>query len=156
MSVYAVNGERQEQIASNMGWGEFCDWVDGLEVDAADEVIHLREYGWTDEPGIAADQLRDALSQSPPDANTQSVAAALGRVLVAAQADDVVAITDGMTGDNEGHADQFAIADEPNSTDEDADGITRKSARTGKALHAEVRARLAKLLSKKNDSPNGS
>lgn len=100
MSIYAQVDDNQTQVASNTGWGEFTRWVDGLDVDANESLIHLADYGWTENISDAAAQLDAALAASPPsDDKVLSTAKVLLQALQAGGS--VATITDGMTKDTD-------------------------------------------------------
>lgn len=114
MSVYAsLDGGEPTQVASNLGWSEFCDWVDGLDVDGADAVVHLREYAWSDDLAAMYSQLTDSLKADKPDADVESVATTILDMIDDTADDGVLTINDGMV--NEGGEED---ADEPDSVTE--------------------------------------
>lgn len=94
MSVYANADDEQAQVGTTRGWGEFTDWVDGLDVAGNEELIHLVEHGWTEKPDVARVQLSKA-GIAVRDADVRSVIAGLAKFL-SAQSGKVVVISNGI------------------------------------------------------------
>lgn len=68
MSRYAQFDEdgNQYQIASNLGWSQFGDWVDTLDASRYPALVQLWEHGNTGDLEALRNQLDAALSESPP------------------------------------------------------------------------------------------
>lgn len=78
MSVYLnIDGEDGEQLASNKGWSDFCEWVEGLDVDAFPELSILRDHGWTQEIPAMLAELDKAVAESPPSDEVPGLAATI-------------------------------------------------------------------------------
>lgn len=94
MSMYADFGSgAPTEVSSNQGWSQFGDWVGGLDVDDFGEVVHLWEYGWSQEIETLTQQLTSAIAEQSPDDDVVSVAQGLLELLAG---EDVVVITDGF------------------------------------------------------------
>lgn len=68
MSRYAQFDEdgNQYQIASNLGWSQFGDWVDTLDAEKYPALVQLWEHGNTGDLEALRSQLDSALIDSPP------------------------------------------------------------------------------------------
>jgi hypothetical protein len=99
MAIYGnFDTGEQVQLATISGWGSFGDWVDGLSVDDAPELIHVREYGWSQEIGDLSEQLRQSMSAAPPpDDDTASIANGLADFLATSGDAEVLIVSDGLT-----------------------------------------------------------
>lgn len=69
MSVYLTFDESAgEQVASNLGWTDFGNWVDDLDVGQFPHVVSLWEHGYTNEISKLIAELKIAIEQSEPTA----------------------------------------------------------------------------------------
>lgn len=106
MSVYAtLDGEISDQIASNGGYGDFGRWVDGLDVDAFPQLVHLREHGWTQNLPDFRQQLNQALEENPPGPDTEEMAKGLSDLLDKNDA-EVLTVSEGFGPGSEEFAEQ--------------------------------------------------
>jgi hypothetical protein len=76
------------------GGGAFCRWVDGLDAASFGELVHLREYGWTQQPAEVAKQLAAA---GNPD--NDSLTPLIQSLAAACKDTEVLAITDATSPD---------------------------------------------------------
>jgi hypothetical protein len=89
------------QIASNEGYGDFGDWVDGLDLKKYGELVHLYEHGWCQDVADLIGQVDAAIKDdAPKSADVMDVAKTLQQFLDGEQDATVVTITDGL-GDKE-------------------------------------------------------
>jgi hypothetical protein len=97
MSIYATFDDDldDDEIASNDGWSQFLDWVDGLDLQTYGEVVHLAEHGWCQDLPTLETQLAQALAQSPPEPETRTVAEGLLALVKARGEKEILLITDG-------------------------------------------------------------
>ncbi len=94
MSIYlSCDGNEPLFLASNLGWSEFGDWADKLDAEKYQQVVTLWEHGISQEVDDLQKQLKSAIADESPDANTADVATSLLELSVGAE---VVSITDGM------------------------------------------------------------
>lgn len=147
MSIYAtLDGEIGDQVASNRGWSDALDWIDGLDADRFPEPIRLVDYGWSQELPELKQQLESALEESPPDKDTASVMQSLISMLNGTEA-EVLTLTDGLAPSTE--------EDDLPSVDEDkaaAHGVVA----AGLALQALDTGRVLMLQRALDDGdPNG-
>jgi hypothetical protein len=56
----------QAQVATNMGWSNFCDWAATLDTSQYTEIKHLAQHGWERDLHDLADELEEALQTHPP------------------------------------------------------------------------------------------
>lgn len=85
------------QIASNVGYGEFGDWVDSLDAKMYGELIHLYEHGWSQDVADLIGQLVSAIKDEPPKkADVLDVAKTLAEYLRGEDKAIVATITDGL------------------------------------------------------------
>lgn len=80
MSLYIQFDEdgNQYQVASNLGWSDFGQWVDELDASTYPELVQLWEHGVSEDIQTCAKNLEEALSDdSPDDPNVKDVAESL-------------------------------------------------------------------------------
>lgn len=98
MSQY-VTDENHEgvQVASNLGWHDFCDWA--LRFDAAEFpwLTHLAREGYANEATDLADEIERAADQDPPDEDTEDVAAGLVEWLRTVPDAEIILVNNGIT-----------------------------------------------------------
>lgn len=113
MSQY-VSTEEEElvQVASNLGWSEFCEWVDGTEVDDYPGLHHLRKFGYDNDPDELLADLEHAIEQADPPGDVESVAYGLVDFLHEHQDAEIILVGGGMTSDE---------PDEDDEEDEESD-----------------------------------
>jgi hypothetical protein len=100
MSQYAINEDGEgAQVASNLGWSEFCEWVERLRLDDYPSLHHLVKFGRDNDIDDLAEDIRRALEARPPRADVRSVATGLIRILGSMTGADIIIITNGMTSD---------------------------------------------------------
>lgn len=104
MSQYvSTEAMEMEQVASNLGWSEFCDWVGTLEVEAHPALHELATFGYTNDAGELLDELDDAVEASPPpSADVADVAEELADFLEGKEDAEIVVISNGMTAEDVG------------------------------------------------------
>lgn len=99
MSFYIqIDGEQQDQIASNTGWGDYGRWVKLLDPDEFPETRSLYEDGWANPAELIA-ELPLAIEAEKPDEDVSSVVDSLISELKDHKTSTVVSMTDGMGGD---------------------------------------------------------
>lgn len=110
MSYYLQSdGQLGQQIASNVGWGDFGRWADTL--GDYPEVAHFVDAGWSDEPALLLSQLvRAEKSNRPPNADTASVVGDVVDAIRSAGAKVVVSVTDGLGPDEQRQPSLVALA----------------------------------------------
>lgn len=94
MSRY-VNDQTGEQafVASTTGWGDFSRWAQALNPKAAEDLIHLTLYGWTENVEEFRAQTRAALQKKPPAKDVLEIAYTLLRFSAGAT---VLVVSDGQ------------------------------------------------------------
>lgn len=98
MSYQAVfdNGSAT-QVGTNQGWRDVCKWMRGLD-SYYDRLIHLADYGWTDQLETFSRQLQRALRDHPPkDPETTHTVTGLIAFLGRAGDSGVLVVTDGAS-----------------------------------------------------------
>ena len=97
MSQY-IHDEKgnQDQAASNTGWGDFCRWVDALDAQKFEPLVHLREYGWIDKPVELARVIEAAFKSRSPVADVRAVAETVQSFCEANADSEIVMISNGM------------------------------------------------------------
>lgn len=88
-----------------------CNWIDTLDADAYGELVHLREYGWSQNIGTLSAQLTAAVVGSSPEDKT--VISTLKELQDSLKGEDgnVVSISDGMVKYEEG-ADEYGFTND--------------------------------------------
>jgi len=105
MSVYAnLDDGQQSQVATTLGWGEVGRMIDDLDADDYPTLIHLREFGWTEDVVSLRPELAAAASESDP--NVKDVLANVLKFVDKADDDVVLIISDGMGPDSEDGGDK--------------------------------------------------
>ena len=78
MSAYlTIDGKEPTDLASNVGWGSVCEWIDGLDSNAYPDLVHLREHGWSEPASAVREQLAAAMQDSPAEGHAADVIANL-------------------------------------------------------------------------------
>lgn len=92
MSMEAIiDDEPMDQVATNTGWFEFCDWADA-QTDC-EALRHLSFYGHTQRLKQLTDEIDVALAKSPPDPDVESVARGLQEIVRARPNGEVLIVT---------------------------------------------------------------
>lgn len=99
MSVYIAGGGGEPAfVASNTGWGAFGAWVDSLDPAPFNDLVHLREYGWSEPAKAVRDQLAAALKESPPaDPAVRATAGEVAEALADLPDDEAVVVSGGFS-----------------------------------------------------------
>ncbi len=99
MTITATFGDGREiEFVNNRGWGDFVRWSEKLSVDKYDAIMHLAEHGYVDDPRGLRRQLLLVLKSRKIAASIQTTIRRLAKFLrQAADDDDLIMITDGMT-----------------------------------------------------------
>lgn len=99
MSVYASFDDGPgEQLASNLGWGDFCRWVDELDHEKFSGLTHLREHGYVDDLSGLAEELERAVAHVEPKAEGLTDTIKHFIEMINANSDsEAVFVNDGMT-----------------------------------------------------------
>lgn len=100
MSIYAqLDTGEQDQFATTKGWGEVGRWIDALDSDTYPQLVHLREFGWSQQVVKLNEELARSVKSDPPD--SQDVLSVVKRLTdflgVAPEGAEVLTITDGLT-----------------------------------------------------------
>jgi hypothetical protein len=99
MSQYVLNQDQEGvQVASNLGWSDFCDWVKDLDQEDYPSLHHLVEYGYDNDPEDLRDDIEDALEEHAPDPDVASTAEGLVDFLDTQLDAEIIIISNGMTG----------------------------------------------------------
>lgn len=99
MSYFAtIDGVPAEDVATNSGWRDFCEWVRGFP---AKELNHLADYGWSDNWSLLKRELSFALERGHPTADQSSIGTGLLDVLANHKSGDVLVVSDGIGEGNE-------------------------------------------------------
>lgn len=100
MSIYAVldgDPEGGDQVATNDGWADYCDWVDDLDSGVYPDIAHLDDWGWCQNLPELETQLRTAIEETPPeDEDTLDVANGLLAIITGRGDAEVITITNGV------------------------------------------------------------
>lgn len=107
MSAYIVIGDGDPiEVASNTGWSGFCGWIDGLDADAYEPLVHFREHGWVEPLSELKAALAAALRAEPPgDENVSHVVRTFAELIGDEPDDEIVCASNGMVRDDESGAD---------------------------------------------------
>lgn len=84
------------QVATNQGWADFTEWGWQLDLAKFPEVVHLSEYGWSQELANLADQINAGLVAVPPNDSAGSVAKGLLEILSYASGNESLIVSDGV------------------------------------------------------------
>jgi len=115
MSQYLSTTEREMvQIASNMGWSEFCDWVDTTEIDDYPWMHNLVLHGFANDAESLADEIETAIEDASPSKDVASVAEGIVEFARGHEDAEIIIVSNGMTIGNGGD-------DEDEGTDDDDD-----------------------------------
>lgn len=115
MSFYLqIDGENDDQIATNTGWGDYGRWAKTLDPGKFREVRDLYELGWSDEPESLIAELKDAADEFSPDADVLSIVNTILELLDDAKDATVVSVTDGM---GEDEASELSLGSDTESRD---------------------------------------
>lgn len=94
MSRYAeFQNAEQYQVASNLGWTEFGNWVESLPAESVPELRRLWETGSSEEIPELTRQLEGAIRSNEPKADVWSTCRVLLEALRANQTAGGVTIT---------------------------------------------------------------
>ncbi len=106
MSQYvSTENEEMEQVATNLGWSEFCEWVATLDVEDCPSLHHLCTFGYDNDPEDIPGEIAAALEASPPPDDVRSTADGLAAFCEAHADADIVIVSNGMTADGGGDGD---------------------------------------------------
>lgn len=111
MSLYATFDETPGvQIASNRGWSDLVGWTDELDIENYETLIHLTDYGWTNNLSYLLQEIRKAVEKHAPTAEgLDKTIADLVELIDANKDKEAIFITDGFVKDDEGTVEQFAL-----------------------------------------------
>jgi hypothetical protein len=97
MSQYIqLDSGEQFFLSSNTGWGDCVRWSESLPVKGNEALLHLVEYGWSQEHQRVASQIKAALEATRPHKDIVSVMEHIAKRCQEFP-DGVILITDGMT-----------------------------------------------------------
>jgi hypothetical protein len=88
-----------DQVATTTGWNEFCDWVDGLDIDDYLEVKHLAQHGWERDLPDLKDQLVKARQEAKPDPDVDSIVFGIIK-FIATHPSEIIMISNGQEPDD--------------------------------------------------------
>lgn len=99
MSQYiSTEDGEQDQCASNVGWSDFCDWVNTLLIDDYPSLHHLCQFGYENDPEVCADELTGAIEhQTPEDDTVRTTAEGLLSWVKAHAKAEIIIVGDGIT-----------------------------------------------------------
>jgi len=101
MSQYlSTESGAQAQIATNVGWSDFAEWVDTIPLDDYPSLHHLAQFGFDNDPDDVATECEGAIKKHPPDRDVKSVAANVITFARANKAADILIISNGMVEDD--------------------------------------------------------
>lgn len=101
MSQY-VSTEDMElvQVATNLGWSDFCEWAGRTEMEDYPTLHHLVTFGFANDPRDLLHEIGEALDASPPSPDVEDTAAGLMDFLRGRRDAEIVVIGNGMTDDS--------------------------------------------------------
>lgn len=122
MSQY-ISTEREElqQVASNLGWSEFCEWVDTLDLEDYPALHHLRQHGFDNDPDELLGDVEDAIAEGSPSDDIRSVAQGIADFLHEHQDAGIILVSNGMTSDGEDEDEEEDDFDDSDAEDIDLD-----------------------------------
>ena len=95
-----IGGVDQFPLVSITGWNDAKAWIDTLDVDQFESLVHLAEYGWTENLAELRGQILAALKASPPDDSTVAdTMAGLAKTL-AGKTESSIFVSDGTMTDD--------------------------------------------------------
>lgn len=120
MSVYlSLDSGEPEMLASNKGWSDACEWADGLDTDDEAELIHLCDYGWSQNLDTLVKCIESGLHAAPPEDKTVSQTMAALQQLLASRGDaEVCTVNNGMGPDDESDDAEVELAVQALLTDQ--------------------------------------
>lgn len=90
------------QLASNQGYYDLCDWIEGLDEDEYPKLAYLNEEGCNQPAAEIADELEEALESDPPDdEDVESTATGLLQFLRGGDKGAAIVIGQGIDGAEE-------------------------------------------------------
>lgn len=89
----------QIEVATNLGWAQFIEHVQGLDIDDYQELYQLAEHGVTDDSDSLIDELSIAIDVSGMDDAVLGVAQNVLGIVLEAESDDVILATNGIETD---------------------------------------------------------
>jgi hypothetical protein len=99
MSQIIINEhDEQNQVATNLGWSEFCEWAETLDLNKYFEVQHLVLHGWERDLTELADELEQAIEENPLSDNVSRTAKAIID-FIHKHKSEIVMITNGVEAD---------------------------------------------------------
>lgn len=90
------------QVATNVGWSEFCDWVDATPMEDYPTLHHLTAFGFANDAEDLLGELDDAVDEHPPSDDVEDTADGLAEFLEAHAAAEIVIVSNGMVSGGEG------------------------------------------------------
>ena len=97
MSQYiSTENNELDQIASNQGWSDFCDWVKTLPMDDYPSLCHLVEFGRDNDPELARDDIEDAIENYKPSDDVAETANGLVDFLATHLKAEIILVSNGM------------------------------------------------------------
>jgi hypothetical protein len=67
----SIDVDSSRQLASNRGYDDLCDWIDGLDPERYPALTYLRNEGWFPKTFPIADELSEAIKSDPPKPSVQ-------------------------------------------------------------------------------------
>jgi hypothetical protein len=114
MSKYlSVDTSPPSEIASNVGYGDFSQWVQALP--ESPELKHLLLNGWGEPLGDIRDELHQAIISNKPQPDIATIANTVLSLLSDSPDDSAVVIGDGF-GDDGGDTEQMSDDDQLHDT----------------------------------------
>ncbi len=124
-----IGGKKTVPLATIRGWADAKRWIDKLDVERFESLIHLAEYAWTQGLPTLRSQILAALKEHPPkDDSVRVTMAGLAKELRGAKGESIF-VSDGLSEDDgEDIADEWHVGD----YDPDPDQPTKFPALRGK------------------------
>ena len=86
------------QIASNQGWYDFSDWLEGLDEDEFPKLAFLADEGFNQPAREIADELERAIESDAPDEEVEKTAKGLVEFIRKGDPDAALVISQGFVG----------------------------------------------------------
>ncbi len=96
-----LDEDKSIQVASNTGWYNACDWMEGLDEEEYPEIANLNDEGICEVASEVADEFEKAMKDDPPDDDVAKTIKGLVKFIRGGDVDAVLVISNGMGGDND-------------------------------------------------------
>lgn len=108
MSQYLTTEDQElTQVASNLGWSDFCDWAKSNDGEEFAELVAFVEDGDAYDLANLANEIRSAMSANPPESSVRDTIKGILSFLAANDGAEMVMVTNGVTaGDDDNEDDE--------------------------------------------------